>query len=817
MSGSASGPTGNGGAPPASGLSEVVPAARRWREYGARPSRWRWLLLGEHQEPPVSYLGPVIQPDAANPVVGVCCSGGGIRSASFNLGVLQAIQQAGRLEKVKYLAAVSGGSYIAAAFAMVAKNDGPDDSDPALVTREHPAFERGSPEEQYLRNRASYMAPTGAGKLLLAWRVVLGLLVNLVLIAAVVTLVAALLALYYRAADPGLIRPPGEHIAVGASPNGTVWGAGLVVSAVALVLGAAAIVVRSDKRDVLRSVEIWSLRLFLLGLAIFALELVVPVLIDVMRHNKTSSDDVRHTRTVGAGVSATVATIIGTILLELRSLVREPVKAGEEVKSRLGKLSSRARMTLVYLAAGVLGPLLVVAMLVAGAMVQVENTSLLVRLGVPTAAFLVLVLVSRLGDLNAWSLHPFYRQRLCTAFALRRVRRGGDPPAGRAEPRPEPELMPLSKTKVAPHDGSAWPTLIVCAAANVSDPGASPPGRGVTSFTFSYDEMGGPLVGGVKTKKFVGALSRTRRRDFSLPAVVAMSGAAISPSMGKQTRPSVRFLLGMANVRLGVWIPNPRRRESFVRMRAAIGSNVGQGPVSKLWAMRVRTVKRADAERAEALDEAHRKTFSVPRPTPRYLLKELLGWTSINDKFLYVTDGGHYENLGLVELLRRGCTQVYCFDASGGKPKGQLGDAIALARSELGVEIDFPDGQLEGLDETGGIAKAACATGTLRYTWSTPEVTGTIVYAPTVMTPEVPWDVKAFRNEDPQFPHHSTMDQLFTDQKFEAYRVLGCCAANSAMAAMDEATATGEVVLAPAPNGGPSPRRRMLLWVGKES
>jgi hypothetical protein len=117
------------------------------------------------------------------------------------------------------------------------------------------------------------------------------------------------------------------------------------------------------------------------------------------------------------------------------------------------------------------------------------------------------------------------------------------------------------------------------------------------------------------------------------------------------------------------------------------------------------------------------------------------------------------------------------------------------------------------------VAKAACATGTLRYTWSTPEVTGTIVYAPTVMTPEVPWDVKAFRNEDPQFPHHSTLDQLFTDQKFEAYRVLGCCAATSAIAAMDEATGTGQVVLATAPaaNGGPSSRRRMLLWVGRES
>jgi hypothetical protein len=35
--------------------------------------------------------------------------------------------------------------------------------------------------------------------------------------------------------------------------------------------------------------------------------------------------------------------------------------------------------------------------------------------------------------------------------------------------------------------------------------------------------------------------------------------------------------------------------------------------------------------------------------------------------FLYVTDGGHWENLGLVELLRRGCTKIYCFDAAGDK------------------------------------------------------------------------------------------------------------------------------------------------------
>jgi hypothetical protein len=183
----------------------------------------------------------------------------------------------------------------------------------------------------------------------------------------------------------------------------------------------------------------------------------------------------------------------------------------------------------------------------------------------------------------------------------------------------------------------------------------------------------------------------------------------------------------------------------------------------------------------------------MPRPTPRYLIKELVGWNSINDKFLYVTDGGHYENLGLVELLRRGCSRVYCFDASAGQRFGALGDAIALARSELGVEITFTDNELDTIREGAkGLAAQRCATGTIEYTRSTcgaltedERVRGQLVYAPTVMTEGLPWDVQAFKQADSSFPHDSTLDQLFTDQKFEAYRILGRYAARSAIEAMN--------------------------------
>lgn len=208
--------------------------------------------------------------------------------------------------------------------------------------------------------------------------------------------------------------------------------------------------------------------------------------------------------------------------------------------------------------------------------------------------------------------------------------------------------------------------------------------------------------------------------------------------MGKLTRWPLRFLLALANVRLGVWVPNPRRLESL---------RAGRAP--------------------------------YPRPRPIYLLKELLGRNSLNDRFLYVTDGGHYENLGLVELLRRGCTRIHCFDASGGRSLRALGEAIALARSELGVEVAIRTEALEP-DPQSGFAERCVVRGTVTFPGG---ATGELIYARTVMTEDLPFDVRAFHAHDADFPHHSTSDQLYTDEKFEAYRELG---AHAGRAALDE-------------------------------
>jgi len=152
------------------------------------------------------------------------------------------------------------------------------------------------------------------------------------------------------------------------------------------------------------------------------------------------------------------------------------------------------------------------------------------------------------------------------------------------------------------------------------------------------------------------------------------------------------------------------------------------------------------------------------------------------------TDGGHYENLGLVELLRRGCTEIYCFDASNDNFDA-IGDAVALARSEFGVEVDVKCKDMEPDAETGRASKD-CVSAEIKYPGKNAPP-ATLYYARLVMTDEAPADVIAYHRADPHFPHDPTADQLYTDQRFEAYRALGANTARSALAQRDTSQAEG--------------------------
>jgi hypothetical protein len=730
----------------------------------ARSGRFRrWFLTSKRPEPRPSYIGVIEDPE--DDKLGVCCSGGGIRSAAFNLGALQSLQASGELQEAEYLSAVSGGSYIAAAHAMVSKTGGDDDSDAGLLDDRHPPFHPGSPEEQYVRNRSSYLAPNGLGKVFLAYRVLLGLLFNVFFLGLALFVVGVVLAvvlygpLYGDLSDPAgtCLENKADACRFAADVPDLFWWL-LVGLGVAIVINGLALLLSRPRRDFWRrGLEAWATRLMLAAAVLAVVLVAIPLLAEVILNygDEETGSQVSETASapglpvVGAG---SLTTVLLAVLLQLRARAAEPatvLQAAKGAREFFRKLGPRLRHALIYVAGAIAGPLLLLSIVIFGSSLTLaDEGSIGDMLGIAGAAAVLFLVLYFFADLTAWSLHPFYRRRLCSAFALKRVQ-GEDGPM--AAERDYGRPYRLSDSWVP-----GWPTLLVCAAANVSDPGATPPGRGVTSFTFSETAIGGPLVGAAETGDYENALGRNSERDITLPAAVAMSGAALSPSMGKLTVRPFTFLMALANVRLGVWVPNPRYVASSNWKQRGIGGSDDRRDVSK-------------------------------RPRPNYLIRELLGRNRLDAKFLYVSDGGHYENLGLVELLRRGCTRIYCFDASGGRTFVNLGDAIALARSELQVEIEIDPAKLVPDTET-GLAKRDCVAGAIRYPDGSE---GVLVYARTVMTKDVPFDVRAYREDDPIFPNHSTVDQLYTDQKFEAYRALGRKAAENALAEMEEPALVG--------------------------
>ena len=824
------------------GLLQAVPA-QRLREESRRG--WRDLrdlvLFGGRREAVPSYLGTVEPPEAGK--TGICCSGGGIRSAAYNLGALQALHRYGAVREARYVAAVSGGSYIAAAMAMVGKTwpggggaprppepaAGWDDSDPAQVTDQRPPFHRGSPEEQYLRNRSSYLAPGIEGKLFLVYRVLLGMAWNIAFMVLFLIAAGSAAALYYREAYRGLAgrgAPATSCSSVDVAhtcryvadvPGGwRVVLAGLLIASVAG--GAVALLAPIHHDHLRRAFEVWSVRLLLGAGSVAVLFVLLPLMVQAARNynwqtNDTTSFTLNFDSPLGKATTTSIVTLFTAALAQVRARVAEPARVLQDVRrgrKMMAKLGRRCRMLLAYVAVGIAGPLLTLVVLVAVISKALAADS--AALWPPVIAGAVFAAFYLAADLTSWSLHPFYKRRLCTAFALKRVTgHVGDREVPVATERDYDKLVLLSQTGVRIGD-RPWPTLLVCAAANISDCGATPPGRGVTSFTFSPTAIGGPLVGATATTEMEETVHHSRQRAFTLPAAVAMSGAALSPSMGKMTRRPLTFLMAMLNVRLGVWVPNPRRIDAW-RKRHPLRDAARRLGLHRLAAWRVpnRAVTWIPfiGDELVARFRSRRKLIN-PRPHPSYLLRELLGMNRLNGKYLYVTDGGHYENLGLVELLRRGCTDVYCFDASGGEGFAQLGDAVALARSELGVEIDIdptclvPEGEHQ-------LARCDCVRGTITY-GDPDRTTGTLIYARTVMTASAPWDVHAYHDADHTFPHDPTADQLYTDQKFEAYRALGECAGAHAHDLMHRAPgepaygpATGEApgpVLTPPPLGG---------------
>src|SRR5439155_20416304 len=180
-----------------------------------------------------------------------------------------------------------------------------------------------------------------------------------------------------------------------------------------------------------------------------------------------------------------------------------------------------------------------------------------------------------------------------------------------------------------------------------------------------------------------------------------------------------------------------------------------------------------------------------------YLARELFGRTDAGAGYVYLSDGGHFDNLGVYELVRRRCRFIVACDGGqdGGYTFEDLARLIRTCRTDFGVRIEIDTTPLRpGPD---GLGKWHAAVGLVRYDDLDPAaLPGLLLYVKSSLTGDEPADVLNYRARHGDFPHQSTADQFFTESQFESYRALGYHVASQVFgdAVRDAADATGRVV-----------------------
>ena len=805
-------------------------------------------------------------PLEATPLKGsvICCSGGGIRSASFCLGALQELTARTVYGRAARVYGVSGGGYMAAAFHVLRTGDEHRPAVPPHAGGESPeVFSAASPELARLRRDTRYLASSPQVVLLALFSLIFGLLVNLVLVAVLLRLTAWVLG--WLLWDAQALRGFETGDASVTYTDRWEW-----VEQLPWLLALVGVPLAIEKvcdrfrafGHGLRKAARWASFFVACTFAVLAtLLLGVPYALaglhDAAVTNRPTeavagavhqlgfaSDDA--CRAAGSEARqralATRATTYGSCgstqavseappsferserapaagLLAVLVAVMGVVRTGRGN----GGTSGQGRSWLIATAGKVWSKLSrQVIPWIAAALVLLTATFVLLRWTSDLARIaalrqqwssLVWILVAVtavkvLTDANSTSLHGFYRERLSRAYLMRRH--------SAREAHNVPYHVPLRWDATAPLDSG--PELVLCAAANVGDAQWIPTDRGCTPFAFGHKSIGmtdGTLPrGGAQPPALAYEYAADwRLRDATVPAAMAISGAAVSPLTGRASAKSrpYRLVLALANARLGVWLPNPYWVQTvdvahrLVRLehpqagRVAVGLGAAdskalkqrlsgpeagwlahqfdQGQVPKFLLTAEgevpapsRVLTWAPGARVWLRRRGRMIWGAFDKPGAFRLFKEAFGNASLTDRKIYVTDGGHYDNLGLVEALRSRPRHIVVLDASADLVDtfGTLGEAIATARMDLQVDITFDPRRMRKTPPDR--AKAAWGSGQARH----PDGAITELYlVKAALTDDLPWDIETYLGRHTAFPTTSTGDQLYGEWDFEAYRSLG--------------------------------------------
>lgn len=337
---------------------------------------------------------------------------------------------------------------------------------------------------------------------------------------------------------------------------------------------------------------------------------------------------------------------------------------------------------------------------------------------------LIGILIGRAVNVNRFSLQAMYRNRLVRAYL------------GATNSRRRPNLftgfdplddLPLHRFRA----NRPWPVINI-ALNLVAGEDLAWQERKAESFTATPLHCGSARLGYRRSQVYGG------ENGISLGTAVATSGAAASPSMGHHSSPAITFIMALFNARLGAWLGNPGKAGTRTYTRG--------GPA----------------------DSAYR------------LVAEALGKTGDREPYVYLSDGGHFENLGIYEMVRRRCRTIIACDV-GSDPKfffDDLGNAIRKIRIDLGVPIDFtPRISIypKAVDGKPAVGAAYFAVGTIDYKPIDGEGAkpGKLIYVKPSIIEEEPYDVTNYARRSRDFPHETTADQWFSESQFESYRALG--------------------------------------------
>jgi len=697
------------------------------------------------------------RPTEDSQLVGLALSGGGIRSAAFSLGVLQALDRAEVLEKVDYLSTVSGGGYIGCSL-----------SNGMTATGGHFPFasylsEDETPSLQHIRDYSNYLFPRGAVDVLHNLSVYArGLVANAVLILPFL-LVGAAVTIFSNPYSGSLAKPNFIGFKI---PNPFGLDHFLVTTYLALLLLGVLIVwaIGRSLRFFEGSTEVpswamrWVGRLILLLLFVLFCE-IQPFILDAM------------SRQGEAGFLPSLVSWIKSIVLVLSPLAAAIAfvasKFGEVIKSSLEAEKFRdqipgyvAKLS-VYVAAAIVPLLLWLVYLelsywgifnreyqsfgapdwllaVANFFPGAWTPKWPIVMPLPVAwlylavTVVCLVIVVFLRP-NANSLHPLYRDRLAKAFIFQ-----PEKTIRRDETGVQPPLKSLHRTlrELSEEDS---PYHLINTALNVQDSKAvNRRGRNADFFLFSRNYVGSRATGYVDTLAMQAAMP-----TLDLATAMAASGAAASANMGSASIKPLTPTLALLNIRLGYWLRNPKQ----------VDKGRGWNPAANF-----------------------------------YFLLEMFGLLNENRRSVYITDGGHIENLGIYELLRRRCEVIIAVDAEadGQMAFGSFNVLERYALIDLGVRIDLPWLKISetskatgnAIDEKGDAPKLTgphVAVGEIGYPGGR---RGILIYIKSSLTGDENDYIFHYKKRYGAFPQETTADQLFSEEQFEAYRALGFHAAH---------------------------------------